>query len=62
VLVDLQAHHAPALLDRHRLSPFRGRPLRGQVVRTLLRGRTVFHDGEVVAQKGRLLTPTKGDT
>jgi allantoinase len=62
VLVDLQAHHAPALLDRHRLSPFRGRPLRGQVVRTLLRGRTVFHDGGIVAQKGRLLTPTKGDT
>ena len=45
-----------------KLSPFAGRALRGRVVRTLLRGTTVFHDGEIVGHGGRLLTPTKGDT
>jgi len=62
VLVDTRDRHAPALHDRHKLSPFAGRPLRGKVVRTILRGATVFHDGEIVARRGRLLTPTKGDT
>jgi allantoinase len=61
-LVDLDDRHAPTLYDRHGLSPFAGRPLRGRVVRTLLRGATVFRDGEITAQRGRLLTPTKGDT
>jgi len=63
VLVDPHERHAPALHDRHRLSPFAGRPLRGRVVRTLVRGTTVFHDGRIVAEPplGRLLTPTKGD-
>ena len=37
-----------ALLDRHRLSPFVGRRLRGRVVRTILRGQTVARDGRVV--------------
>ena len=31
-----------ALHNRHRRSPWTGRTLRGRVVRTLLRGRTVF--------------------
>jgi allantoinase len=63
VLVDLDDRHAPALHDRHRLSPFAGRRLRGRVARTLLRGMTVFHDGRIVAEPplGRLLKPTKGD-
>ena len=53
---------ATELHDRHRLSPFAGRPLRGRVVRTLVRGTTVFRDGHIVAEPlGRLLTPTKGD-
>lgn len=44
------------LLDRHRLSPFVGRALRGRVVRTLLRGETVALDGAVVGPpRGRLL-------
>jgi allantoinase len=62
-LVDLGARHAPELLDRHRLSPFAGRPLRGRVVRTLVRGATVFRDRQIVAEPphGRLLTPTKGE-
>ncbi len=62
VLVDLDDRHEPTLHDRHRLSPFAGRPLRGRVVRTLLRGETVFHDGEITPRRGRLLTPKKGDT
>jgi allantoinase len=64
VLVDRRAADAPELHDRHRLSPFAGCPLRGRVVRTVLRGTTVFHDGRIVADRpvGRLLTPTKGDT
>jgi allantoinase len=64
VLVDRSERHAPELQDRHRLSPFAGRPLRGRVVRTMLRGTTVFQDGRIVADRplGRLLTPTKGDT
>ena len=37
------------LLDRHRLSPFVGRRLRGRVVRTILRGRTIARDGRIVA-------------
>jgi allantoinase len=63
VLVDLRDRHAPELHDRHRLSPFAGRALRGRVVRTLVRGLTVFQDGRIVADApiGRLLTPTKED-
>ena len=60
VLVDPAVRGAPELHDRHRLSPFAGRPLRGRVVRTILRGTTVFDDGRIVAREplGRLLTPT----
>jgi len=62
VLVDLARDYAQAGHDRHRLSPFAGRPSGGRVVRTLVRGTTVFRDGRIVAEPlGRLLTPTKGD-
>jgi allantoinase len=44
------------LLDRHRLSPFTGLALRGRVVRTILRGRTVAAGGAVVGEPaGRVL-------
>ena len=44
------------LLDRHRLSPFVGRTLRGRVVRTLLRGTTIARDGQLVGEPiGRVL-------
>jgi allantoinase len=39
-----------ALLDRHRLSPFVGRTLRGRVVRTLLRGTTIARDGQLIGE------------
>ncbi len=58
VLIDLRERHAPELLDRHRLSPFAGRPLKGRVVRTVVRGTTVYQDGRIVAEPlGRLLKP-----
>jgi allantoinase len=44
------------LLDRHRLSPFIGRTLRGRIVRTLLRGTTIARDGRLVGEPiGRVL-------
>jgi allantoinase len=44
------------LLDRHRLSPFAGRTLRGRVVRTLLRGNTVAVDGRAAGPpEGRIV-------
>jgi allantoinase len=47
---------AEDLLDRHRLSPFAGRRLRGRVVRTILRGTTVARDGRTVgAPRGRIV-------
>ena len=46
------------LLDRHRLSPFAGRTLRGRVARTLLRGRTIACAGRVVGEpSGRVVRP-----
>jgi allantoinase len=60
-LVDLrQALEVKAsdLLYRHAQSPYVGRMLRGKVVRTILRGRTVFQDGKIVAKpSGRLVKP-----
>jgi allantoinase len=48
--------HRDDLLDRHRLSPFAGMTLRGRVVRTILRGRTIAADGRVVGEPaGRVL-------
>jgi allantoinase len=61
VLVDLDGQtkvSADGLHYRHRHSPFVGRTLRGRVVRTLVRGRSVFADGRFDgASNGRLLTP-----
>ena len=61
MLVDLAAEAVLAADDlfyRHRLSPYVGRTLRARVVRTLVRGRTVFADGRIVAPpSGRLVTP-----
>lgn len=47
------------LQTRCRISPYLGREFRGAVVRTIVRGRTVFADGEVTGQRGwgRLVKP-----
>jgi allantoinase len=46
------------LRSRHRLSPFLGRELRARVVRTIVRGRTVWADGAPVGPPaGRLVVP-----
>jgi allantoinase len=59
-LLDLRGEHAAEPFDRHRANPFAGRPLRARVVRTLLRGRTVYEDGRVApGAHGRLITPTR---
>jgi allantoinase len=60
-LVDL-AHSATLqasdLYYRHQHSPYVGRTLHGRIVRTLVRGTTVFLDGKIVAKpSGRLLRP-----
>lgn len=47
-----------SLFYRHKGSPFVGRRFRGRVARTVVRGKTVFLDGEVVSPPiGRLLKP-----
>lgn len=46
------------LFYRHKQSPYIGRTLRGVTVRTLLRGKTIYHDGKIVAKAaGRLVKP-----
>ena len=61
VLVDTRAPHAAAPEDRHRSSPFAGRRLRARVARTIVRGRTVYAGGRIVAAPpfGRLITPAR---
>ncbi len=50
---------AESLLYRHRHSPYVGRRLRGCVVRTVLRGQTIYRDGKLAAQPiGQLIRPT----
>ncbi len=46
------------LLDRHKLSPYRGRTFRGRVVRTILRGESIFCDGKITGEpRGQFLRP-----
>lgn len=50
------------LLYRHKMSPYVGRAFTGRVVRTLLRGSTVFQEGRIVSEPtGRLITPNRRD-
>jgi allantoinase len=65
-LVDLSSSQvllAEDLLYRHKHSPYVGRMLRGRVVRTMVRGHTVWLDGKVVSKpRGRLVTPVRSAT
>ncbi|MEA3188954.1 MAG: allantoinase [Chthoniobacter sp.] len=60
-LVDLQATQriAPdSLFYRHRQTPYAGREVRGRVMRTFLRGQTIFHDGRFSDRPlGQLIKP-----
>ena len=62
-LVDVRACYEltrDALLDRHKLSPYVGRTLHGLVRRTILRGRTIFMDGEMIGPPaGRFMRPVR---
>jgi len=62
-LVDLDSEFEVRLGDlfyRHKQTPYAGRRLRGRVVRTLLRGQTIYHEGKIVATPaGRLLKPQR---
>jgi allantoinase len=62
-LVDIQNSYTlqrEHLLDRNKFSPYVGRKLHGVVKRTILRGRTIFSDGDMIGRpKGRLITPRK---
>jgi allantoinase len=43
---------------RHRHTPYLGRRLRGRIVRTVLRGQTIFHNGKVIAKPcGQFVRP-----
>jgi allantoinase len=59
VLVDLRGTRvlaAQELRYRHPLSPYTGRTLSARVVRTILRGATVYADGQIVGEpRGRLV-------
>jgi allantoinase len=62
VFVDLQSRHqlqANNLFYRHKHSPYIDMMLRGQIVRTLVRGQTIFLEGKIVsAPIGRFLKPS----
>jgi allantoinase len=62
-LVDLGHRATLAAADlhyRHAHSPYVGRALCGRVVRTLVRGTTVWHDGRFVGEPvGRLVQPKR---
>lgn len=60
-LVDLDAISTLRREDlryRHKMSPYVGRAFTGKVVRTILRGTTVFREGEIVSEPiGKLIRP-----
>ena len=60
-LVDLNEQftvRAEELCYRHRQSPYVGRALTGRVVRTILRGETIYRDGKVASTpQGRFVRP-----
>lgn len=49
-----------SLLYRHRHSPYVGQRLRGRIVRTVLRGQTIFNHGKITGlPSGKFITPKK---
>ncbi|MCG3149965.1 MAG: Allantoinase [Verrucomicrobiae bacterium] len=59
-LYETNVVEAGQLFYRHQHSPYVGRKIRGKVVRTIARGRSVFADGKIVSRpQGRLVKPTR---
>jgi allantoinase len=55
VLVDLNAEYTvtrESLFQRHGFSPYLGATFRGVVRRTVVRGRTIFQNGQIIAEGG----------
>jgi hypothetical protein len=51
---------AEDLLYHYKISPCIGRPFRGSVVRTVMRGTTVARDGRIVSEPvGRFIQPSR---
>lgn len=65
VLIDINHQkmlQAQDLFYHHQQSPYVGRILKGEIVRTVVRGMTVFRDGQPASSaKGRLLIPTANE-
>ena len=63
VLVDLASEHQLQRADlfyRHQHSPYVGRMLRGRIVRTMVRGTTIFLEGKFVSEPiGQLVKPSE---
>jgi allantoinase len=63
-LVNLQSYQelrSGDLFYRHQHSPYVGMKLRGTISRTIVRGRSVYRDGQIVSKAiGRLLRPSRG--
>jgi allantoinase len=63
-MVDLQGSAVLSPEDlhyRHPHSPYVGKTLRGTIMRTVVRSRTVYRDGRVIeGNKGRLVRPNSG--
>lgn len=46
------------LHQRHKITPYTGRPFRGRVTHTIRRGEVIFHDGRITARSsGRFVRP-----
>lgn len=64
-LVDLTATYTleeGSLFQRHRMSPYIGKSFRGVIRQTLLRGKPIFADGKIVAEKpGKFIRPQKSN-
>ncbi len=62
-LVDLSWEGEVRLEDlryRHKYSAYAGLPIRGRIVRTIVRGTTVYENGRIVSEPiGRFLTPAR---
>ena len=63
-LVDLDANvrlESKDLFYKHKLSPYVGQTFCGEVKQTLLRGQTIFKDGNIVSKAGHFIRPERSE-